>query len=52
MIDYLNSFNIAMLPAIASGSILGVKMVKKIPERPYRIFIIIVTTITALKLII
>lgn len=46
------SFNITMLPAIALGSILGVKIVKKIREKPYRIFIIVVTTITALNLII
>ncbi len=46
------SLNIATLPAIALGSILGVKIVKKIPEKPYRIFIIVITSITALNLLI
>ncbi|MFC1562791.1 sulfite exporter TauE/SafE family protein [candidate division KSB1 bacterium] len=44
------SFNIALLPAIAAGAFTGVNAVKKIPEKSYRIFIMIMTTIAALKL--
>jgi len=46
------SFNIAMLPAITTGAIIGVNIVKKIPEKPYRKFIIIITAIASVKLFI
>jgi uncharacterized membrane protein YfcA len=44
------SLNILMLPAIIVGAYLGIRLVKIIPDGPYRIFVIIITTLTALKL--
>ena len=48
----INTFtlDLAMLPAIMIGAFLGVKLVKFIPEKPYRIFIIVSTALAALKL--
>lgn len=48
----LNSFtlDLAMFPAIMIGAFLGIKVVKIIPEKPYRIFIIVTTALAALKL--
>lgn len=43
-------FNLMMLPLIVVGFFIGVKLVKLIPERPYRIFIIGTTALAALKL--
>ena len=45
------SFDFAILPAIALGALIGIKTVKKIPEKTYRIFIIIMTVIAALKML-
>ncbi len=44
------TLNLAMLPAIMIGAYIGVKIVKYIPEKPYRIFIIGTTALAALKL--
>lgn len=44
------SLNAVMIPAIAAGAFIGVKIVKKIPEKPYRIFIIVMITITVVKM--
>jgi uncharacterized membrane protein YfcA len=44
------SLNVAMLPAIMVGAFLGIRMVKIIPEKPYRIFIIVTTAIAAIRL--
>jgi len=48
----INTFmlDVAMLPAIMIGAFLGFRLVKHIPEKPYRIFIIVTTALTALKL--
>ena len=48
----LNTFvlDLAMFPAIMIGAILGFKLVKFIPEKPYRIFIIVSTALAAIKL--
>ena len=48
----LNTFtlDLAMLPAIMIGAFLGVRIVKFIPEKPYRIFIIVTTALAAIKL--
>lgn len=48
----LNTFtlDLAMLPVIMIGAYLGVKLVKIIPEKPYRIFIIVTTALAAIKL--
>ncbi|MCK5102426.1 MAG: sulfite exporter TauE/SafE family protein [Cyclobacteriaceae bacterium] len=48
----LNTFvlDLAMFPAIMIGAILGFKLVKLIPEKPYRIFIIASTALAAIKL--
>jgi len=40
------------LPAIATGAFLGILIVKYIPERAYRIFLLVTTALTALVLII
>ena len=45
VINYL-----AMLPAIASGAVLGVWIVRLIPEKYYRMFIIVMTVLGSLKL--
>ncbi len=42
--------DLAMFPAIMIGAILGVRIVKIIPEKPYRIFIIVTTAFAAIKL--
>ena len=44
-------FDAAMIPAVALGALAGVRLVKLIPERPYRIFILVVITLAALKLV-
>ena len=48
----LNTFvlDLVMFPAIMIGAILGFKLVKLIPEKPYRIFIIASTALAAIKL--
>ncbi len=48
----INTFtlDLAMFPAIMIGAVLGFKLVKYIPEKPYRIFIIIATALAAIKL--
>ena len=43
-------FNSVMIPAIAAGAFIGVRIVKKIPEKPYRVFIIVMITIAAGKM--
>ncbi|MFY0650906.1 MAG: sulfite exporter TauE/SafE family protein [Cyclobacteriaceae bacterium] len=43
-------FNLATLPLIVIGMVAGIKIVKYIPEKPYRIFIISTVTLAALKL--
>ncbi len=44
------ALDIAMLPTIMVGAYLGIVLVKIIPEKPYRIFIIVTTAIAALRL--
>ena len=44
------TLDLAMLPAIMIGAYLGIKLVKIIPEKPYRIFIIVTTGLAAIKL--
>lgn len=44
------TLDLAMLPVIMAGAFLGIKLVKFIPEKPYRIFIIITTALAAIKL--
>lgn len=45
------SFNLLMTPFIALGAIAGILLIKKVPERVYRLFIIAVTSIAAVKLL-
>ncbi len=45
------AIDLVTLPAIAVGAILGFKMVKIIPERAYRGFVIVITVISALLLL-
>ena len=42
--------DIAVAPLILAGAFLGIAVVKKIPEKPYRFLIIIMTTLAVLKL--
>jgi uncharacterized protein len=44
------TLDLAMFPVIMLGAFLGVKLVKYIPEKPYRIFIIVTTGLAAIKL--
>jgi uncharacterized membrane protein YfcA len=44
-------FNAILIPAIALGAYLGVILVKKLPEKAYRIFILVSTAISAALLI-
>lgn len=43
--------NLTMLPIIILGGLLGIKLVKRIPEKPFRWLVIIMTTIASLNLI-
>lgn len=45
-------FDLLLLPAIAVGAIGGFFLVKRIPDRPYRIFVIIATLVSSVFLII
>lgn len=40
-------FDLILLPAIAVGAFLGVYLVKKLPEKGYRIFVLVSTAISA-----
>jgi uncharacterized protein len=44
------AFNAMMIPAILLGAFLGIHVVKRIPEKPFRYMVIILTAIAALKL--
>jgi uncharacterized membrane protein YfcA len=44
--------DLSMTPAIALGAFMGIYLVKKIPEKPYRIFIIVTTGLSALTLLV
>ena len=44
------SFNLLLFPAIVLGVLLGFSMVKRIPEKAYRIFILVSIGVAALKL--
>jgi hypothetical protein len=48
----MNTFtlDLAMLPVIMVGAFIGVRIVRFIPEKPYRIFIIVTTGLAAIKL--
>jgi uncharacterized membrane protein YfcA len=46
------TFNIILLPAIALGAFLGIKIVKLIPENAYRWFVVVATFISAMALLI
>jgi uncharacterized membrane protein YfcA len=43
-------FDVLMTPAIVAGVVVGIKIVKVIPEKPYRILIIVATVLSALML--
>lgn len=43
-------FNLTLLPAIATGAFLGIRIVRVIPEKPYRWFVIVVTVIASVAL--
>jgi uncharacterized membrane protein YfcA len=45
-------FDLIMLPAIAVGAVGGLFLVKHIPEKPYRIFVIIATLVSSVFLLI
>ena len=43
-------FDLLLVPAIICGAWLGVKAVKALPEKPFRLLVIILTAASALKL--
>jgi uncharacterized membrane protein YfcA len=45
------SFNLLISPFIALGAIAGILLIKRVPEKAYRLFIIAVTSIAAVKLL-
>ncbi len=45
------ALNMAMFPAIMIGAFLGIKLVNLIPEKGYRIFIIVTTALAAVRLL-
>jgi len=45
-------FDLILLPGIAAGAFMGIWLVKKIPDKTYRTFVIIVTALSALLLLI
>ncbi len=46
------AFDAAIIPSIVVGAVIGITVVKKIPEKTYRIFIIVLTALAAVKLFI
>jgi len=46
------SFNLMMLPSIAVGALLGIWLVKKLSDKTYRVFVIVVTALSAFLLLI
>lgn len=44
-------FNLTLLPAIAAGAFLGIRIVRVIPEKPYRWFVIIATITASVALL-
>ena len=45
-------FDLVLLPVIAIGAFMGIYIVKVIPEKAYRIFLLLTTAISAIVLII
>jgi uncharacterized membrane protein YfcA len=45
------SFDLVITPFIALGAVAGILLIKKVPERVYRLFIIVITSIAAVKLL-
>lgn len=46
------SFDVMMIPALSLGAIIGVRVVRFIPEKAYRVFIIVVTLVSSVFLFI
>jgi uncharacterized membrane protein YfcA len=44
------AFDVAMVPAIILGALLGIWVIKKIPEKPFRNIVMILTAVAAVKL--
>ena len=44
-------FDLIMIPAIAIGALFGIKLVKKVPERGFRYFVIFVTFLGAVGMV-
>jgi len=49
---YSLSLDLSLLPAIAAGAFVGIRLVKILPEHTYRTFVIIVTALSAFLLLI
>ncbi|MDR4945334.1 sulfite exporter TauE/SafE family protein [Neobacillus cucumis] len=45
-------FSLMMIPAIAVGAILGAFLIKRINEKPFRVLILVVTALSAIRLLI
>lgn len=46
------SLNLILIPAIALGAFLGIKLTKLIPETPFRWFVIFMTALSAISLVV
>jgi len=46
------SFDLVLLPIIAVGAVMGIYLIKIIPEKAYRVFLLVTTAISALVLLI
>jgi uncharacterized membrane protein YfcA len=46
------AFDAVMIPGIAAGAFIGVRVSGRIPERAYRIFVMVMTGVAALMLFI
>ncbi|MDC7126336.1 MAG: sulfite exporter TauE/SafE family protein [Spirochaetales bacterium] len=45
-------FDLLLIPAIVIGGLIGLLLVKRLPEKPYRIFVIVATLVSSIFLII
>ncbi|TCL68511.1 hypothetical protein EDC14_101351 [Hydrogenispora ethanolica] len=45
------AFNAVMIPGIVAGAVLGIWVVRRIPERPFRVAVMILTVAAAVKLL-
>ena len=44
------AFEVSMIPAIVLGALLGIWIIKRIPEKPFRYIVMALTIVAAVKL--